>query len=304
MTTVTDGPRGSRRSDDRELRPDDTIGILGMPGVRPERSSAGLGWGRMMLSAQQEAPYAADFRAVRTHLLILHLDGPVQVTRGKGAQRRSRTIGAGGLFLHPAGRDLTVELGGPLRTLHVYVDDALLADAAGRDVELAEEIGTTDPLLEQLVLSLDGTVRERSTTSRLYVDSLGAALAAQLVERHSSVTRPAPPRTTGLGDRELAVATELMHDRLATGLSLAELAGAVGLSESQFARAFKARLGVPPHRYLVSLRLDHAQRLLRTTELPIAAVAAACGFAHQEHLTRVMRARLDTTPAALRSSLR
>ncbi|MFF4685047.1 AraC family transcriptional regulator [Streptomyces sp. NPDC001307] len=30
--------------------------------------------------------------------------------------------------------------------------------------------------------------------------------------------------------------------------------------------------------------------------------AAACGFSHQEHLTRVMRARLGTTPAALRRS--
>jgi AraC family transcriptional regulator len=34
--------------------------------------------------------------------------------------------------------------------------------------------------------------------------------------------------------------------------------------------------------------------------MPIAQVAAACGFSHQEHLTRVIRSHLGTTPAALR----
>ncbi|CAN5655369.1 hypothetical protein BH10ACT10_BH10ACT10_01140 [soil metagenome] len=44
------------------------------------------------------------------------------------------------------------------------------------------------------------------------------------------------------------------------------------------------------------------QVALRCTD--VAEVASAAGFAHQEHLTQVMRARLDTTPGALRRSLR
>jgi AraC family transcriptional regulator len=40
--------------------------------------------------------------------------------------------------------------------------------------------------------------------------------------------------------------------------------------------------------------------LLRTGSLPIAEIAAGCGFSHQEHLTRVLRAHVGTTPAALR----
>ena len=95
-----------------------------------------------------------------------------------------------------------------------------------------------------------------------------------------------------------------MHERLQEGLSLDELASSVGLSESQFARAFKVRVGVPPHRYLMGLRLDQAQRLLRASDLSIAEVATASGFANQEHLTRVMRSFLNVTPGALRSSMR
>jgi AraC family transcriptional regulator len=40
--------------------------------------------------------------------------------------------------------------------------------------------------------------------------------------------------------------------------------------------------------------------LLRTGTEPIADIAVRCGFSHQEHLTRVLRSHLGTTPAALR----
>ena len=288
-----------------ELAVEDTLGILSMPGVTTRHSSRGLGWPGVLLSVQDEQPYAASFGGTGNHLLILHLDGPVRVTRGRAPRACSRMIGPGGLFLHPAGRDLDVTLGGRLRTLHIYLDQAVVNRAADRPVRLSEEIGETDPLLEHLLIALDGVARTRAEGSQLYVDTLVSAVSAQLVERHSvsraTIVRP-HPSGGGLRDRELRRATDLMRARLAENLSLHDLAAAVGLSESQFLRAFKARTGSPPHRYLVGLRIDHARRLLRTTELPIAQVATACGFAHQEHLTRVMRARLGTTPAALRAS--
>jgi AraC family transcriptional regulator len=81
---------------------------------------------------------------------------------------------------------------------------------------------------------------------------------------------------------------------------LADMAIVAGLSVSQFSRQFKARTGVAPHRFLMRLRIDAALRLLRDGVMPIAQVAAACGFSHQEHLTRVLAAHLKTTPGAVR----
>jgi AraC family transcriptional regulator len=48
--------------------------------------------------------------------------------------------------------------------------------------------------------------------------------------------------------------------------------------------------------------VERAKRLLESTRQPIAEVAAACGFCHQEHLTRVFRARCGTTPSVYRKS--
>ncbi|MEV6114644.1 helix-turn-helix domain-containing protein [Streptomyces sp. NPDC052109] len=286
-----------------ELGLADTVGILRQPGVRTRHSSSGLGWDRLYLSAQVEQPYRAAFDPAPTHLLILHLSGPVTVRRGQGADRRSRTVPAGGLFLQPADRSLAVELGGRLDTIHTYLtDDALREANGGRPVQLTEELGASDPLAEQLVLALESTVRSWEPSARTYSDQLTGMLAAQLVRRHGvHAAAPAPDRS-GLSDRQLAAVRDLMDQRLAEPLPIADLAASASLSPSQFTRRFRASTGQSPHQFLLRLRLDAACRLLRTGSAPIAEVAVTCGFSHQEHLTRVMRARLGTTPAALRRS--
>jgi AraC family transcriptional regulator len=289
-----------------ELGPADTNGILGLPWMRPERTSAGLGWEHVYLSKQHERPYRGEFGAARTHQLILHLAGPVTVRRRAGTPAEmSRRMQARELFLQPSGTDLSVELGGELDTLHVYVADDAVQEAAGTEapIRLSEELGSVDPLLEQLVLSLDGVVREWEPTARTYADQLCALVAAQLARRHRAGTAQAPeepPVPAALSDHQFSRVRELMAERLGEPLGLAELADATGLSVSRFSRRFKARTGLPPHRYLLRLRVEQAGLLLRTGTEPIADIAARCGFSHQEHLTRVLRSHLGTTPAALR----
>ncbi|MFJ8357477.1 helix-turn-helix domain-containing protein [Streptomyces sp. NPDC093984] len=284
-----------------ELGLADTLGILRQPGVRPQRSSAGLGWDHLYVSCQEEQPYRARFEPAPTHLLILHLSGPVTVHRGQGPKARSRTVPRGGLFVQPADRTLSVELGGRLHTVHAYLSDEALREANdGRPVELSEELGTTDPLAEQLVLALAGMTRDWQPSARTYVDHLTGMLAAQLVRRHGTAPAEPPPGPSGLSDRQLAAVRELMEERLAEPLPIAELASAASLSPSQFTRQFRASTGQTPHQHLLGLRLDQACRLLRTGSAPIGQVAVECGFSHQEHLTRVMRARMGTTPAAVR----
>jgi AraC family transcriptional regulator len=286
-----------------ELGLADTNGILGLPWIDPVRTSAGLGWERLYVSTQAERPYRSSFCSARTHQLILHLDGPVSVRRGHGGLGIPRRVLPGGLFLHPAAHDLTVELGGDLRTTHVYLTDEAVqeaADGTGR-VELAEELGRSDPLIEQIVLGLDGVLRAWEPTARTYVDHLSVLLAAQLARYHSVRSACAwPDDRPGLTARQLTAARELMETRLAEPIPLSDLAAAVSLSVSQFSRQFKASTGETPHRFLMRLRAETAYRLLRSTTMPIPEVAARCGFSHQEHLTRVLRAQSGATPAAVR----
>jgi transcriptional regulator GlxA family with amidase domain len=56
------------------------------------------------------------------------------------------------------------------------------------------------------------------------------------------------------------------------------LARASHVSEAHFARSFKQAFGVPPHRYLLTRRIERATALLRDTELAITEIAFETGW--------------------------
>lgn len=80
------------------------------------------------------------------------------------------------------------------------------------------------------------------------------------------------------------------------------LAAEVSLSPSRFAHLFTRQQGRSPMRALREARLQHAARLLESTDLSVERVAAASGFASPFHFNRVFRERYGTPPGAYRSA--
>jgi AraC family transcriptional regulator len=99
---------------------------------------------------------------------------------------------------------------------------------------------------------------------------------------------------------------DLMKQRLAEPLTLDELAEAAGLSPFHFARQFKTATGHPPHDYLIRLRVDRAQELIRQNgrNWSLAAIANESGFADQSHMARHFRKVLGVTPGAFAEAQR
>ena len=56
------------------------------------------------------------------------------------------------------------------------------------------------------------------------------------------------------------------------------LARVSGVSQAHFARSFKQAFGVPPHRYLLTRRVERAAALLRDTDLPVTEIAFRSGW--------------------------
>ena len=98
----------------------------------------------------------------------------------------------------------------------------------------------------------------------------------------------------------LEPAIELIARDFGRRLKIADLAGAVSMSTSQFTRVFRQRFGVSPHRYLQQVRTNAACDLLSTTDEPIAVVAQRTGFYDQSHLTNHFVRERGLTPRAYR----
>ena len=75
------------------------------------------------------------------------------------------------------------------------------------------------------------------------------------------------------------------------------LAGVSGVSEAHFARSFKQAFGLPPHRYLLTRRVERAKTLLRDTDLPIIEIAFQTGWASLGTFGRTFRDITGDSPS-------
>jgi AraC-like DNA-binding protein len=110
--------------------------------------------------------------------------------------------------------------------------------------------------------------------------------------------RPGPGARHGGRAEHVAVrrAAAYLREHWNERVTLAELAAVAQLSRFELARRFREQMGLPPHAFQTNLRVARARALL-ARGTPPAAVAAACGFADQAHLTRTFRVAVGVTPA-------
>jgi AraC family transcriptional regulator len=95
-----------------------------------------------------------------------------------------------------------------------------------------------------------------------------------------------------------------LHDAIAGGCCLEELAAEGGVHPAHLARSFRRHFRCTVGEYLRRLRVEEAGRRLANSDEPLVAVALAAGYADQAHFTKAFRRATGTTPAEYRRSSR
>lgn len=194
--------------------------------------------------------------------------------------------------------------GGPCVFVSIDLEYALIQSCAfdmginPDRVNLSPQFTCRDPRIEHALWALKAEVEADDPDGRLYADSLGVALASQLIRRCSDKT----PRTLsgGLAPRTLKRVLAYISERLADDISLADIAAAAGLSPSHFTVLFKRSVGVSVHRYVLRKRVERAAELLSRTTMPIGEIAIRAGFSNASHMSSTLQRFLGLTPGALR----
>jgi transcriptional regulator of acetoin/glycerol metabolism len=135
---------------------------------------------------------------------------------------------------------------------------------------------------------------------------------------HAIVTAPAAPLhgRTALLDLPASTSAQRQQGGLAPGalrrlkqyieahlserISLKDLAAVASLSVWHFAHGFKQSVGDTPYGYVLGRRVERARQMLTCTDVSLAEIAQATGFADQSHLARHFRRRAGLTPHEVR----
>jgi AraC-like DNA-binding protein len=102
--------------------------------------------------------------------------------------------------------------------------------------------------------------------------------------------------------RHLLRAKDLVDARYRDPLDVAALARAAHLSPAHFSREFRRAFGEPPHKYLLTRRLERAAALLRNTDRPVADICLTVGLRSVGSFTSSFGRAFGLSPTAYRAA--
>ncbi len=199
------------------------------------------------------------------------------------------------------------QLSGQVDALQIYIPVRALAAARGYDARataatLRCDVGRPDPILSALSTTLMRAAQSPSSNT-LLIDQLAICLLTHVDEVYGGVDAAERSGAGRLAPWQERRAKDIMAARLASDLTIAQLASECRLTASHFARAFRRSTGMAPQRYLMQLRVAEAKRHLASAHLPLSDIALICGFGDQSHLTRVFKQLVGVPPGAWRRRL-
>ncbi|WP_050990877.1 MULTISPECIES: AraC family transcriptional regulator [Bradyrhizobium] len=218
---------------------------------------------------------------------------------GHHAMRPAMNAGAISLFdmrYHWEGDNMA-----PFEALNFFVPDLAFDETArelgstfaGFDYDVEREY--RDEVTTSLARAVLPALSRPREIPMLFVDHVFSALRTRLLVAYCGLHPTEATTGAKLSPQEVARIKELLLDDAGADRSVAELAGACGLSAGQFSRAFRRTLGTSPHQWLLEQRVARAKCLLQGKQ-SISDIAFECGFADQSHLTRVFLRKVGITP--------
>jgi AraC family transcriptional regulator len=226
-----------------------------------------------------------------------------------GRQMPVCDLRTGQVDFHDLKRDPVALLDKPYHDLFFYLPRSAL-DAIADDAEAPrigdlnhKPVAIDDATISSLGMAVLPALSRPDQTSQLFIDHVLLAVGVHVAQTYGGM-RPLPrPVRGGLAPWQVRRAEEILCANLDGRVALKEVAQECRLSVSHFSRAFRRSVGVAPHNWLLTRRVELAKEKLRDDRLSLMDVALACGFADQSHFTRVFTRMVGVSPGAWRRAL-
>ncbi|MEU5367892.1 helix-turn-helix domain-containing protein [Streptomyces sp. NPDC005951] len=145
----------------------------------------------------------------------------------------------------------------------------------------------------------------------LIADDLGEAVALRVarqlvmyLKRQSGQSQFSVPLEQISATRRIEDLRHHILRNVGRRLTVVDLAEYAHVSDRHLTRIFKTELGMTPHAYIESVRVEKARNELESSDATLERIASVCGFGTVDTLVRAFRRRLNATPTEYRSRFR
>ncbi len=216
---------------------------------------------------------------------------------------RTIQIAPGDMTISPAHGITRYDLPKPGRhyCIHFFPVNESADDDATVQLPLVLRLGAWKELMVRQLLEVI-QLHSRAEHDPIAAAAASTALQALLLGiamRHywSDADASAP----GRAERAVEQAVLTIEQNLSRTLTVPQIARQVRLSQNYLARLFRRRYGMTMPRYILTRRIELAQQLLITTDLPVNRVAARVGLSDPQHFNKQFRRLAGCAPSSIRS---
>lgn len=278
-------------------------------GLRTLASSNGLGWQGLQARRVAMTSFEGEDKPAGHPYVIYHLTGKsIGWRQVDDHEPEEHVLAPGQLCLTPA----TARVRWNHRQRTASSEILLVMIRRSLYEEVAASMGRTggsgvtprfvvyDSFLEQLMIAVANALRSPLTVPQPYMDSLARMIASQLAVAHSGGADEAVGESPTYAHAAVTRLTDYIEANLNSDLNLDVLAQEASLSSFHLIRSFNNIVGVSPHQYVLTRRIERAKMMLRSTDIAIADIARSCGFSSQSHLSGRFQRVVGLSPFAYR----
>ncbi|WP_265277313.1 helix-turn-helix domain-containing protein [Nostoc sp. KVJ3] len=280
------------------------------PTCLPIFSSQNQGWENILVQQFQCPPSELNFHYSDEHSICLSLaPRPVRLLQIRGDKRYKGLYGKGDISITPAKVPFFGRWDSDKRYLQIRIASRFIQSVARETfsknpdgLELLPEFQIRDHQIEEISMMLLAELKQKNSSSKLYIESLINVLAVDLLRKHATAKPCLSLYEGGLPQYQREQVLEYINENLHLVIKLVDLAALLSMSQFHFSHMFKQAFGISPYQYVLQQRIERAKELLKHTDQSIMEIALICGFNSHSHLSKQFRHLTGIAPKAYRAN--
>jgi AraC family transcriptional regulator len=239
--------------------------------------------------------------------LSLQLNASIQLQWKSASRWQSAVTGAGSMVLHGCSGSAESIWNGRYDRLVLELNPAHLAKLtegrfAEAMIDFVDRWSFSDERLEYLLRVLHAELQLGAPNGRLFAEQVGDAVAILLARQYATVK----PGLYGIGGRippaRLKQVLDYIEAHFDQQTHLSDLAETASMSPFYFARLFKNSVGVSPHKYVMTRRIERAKELLKRSSMSVLEIGVRVGYLDAKHFRVIFHREAGVSPNKFRAS--
>ncbi len=154
--------------------------------------------------------------------------------------------------------------------------------------------------LRQLIFSFQEECKNQQTGYRFALQSLSIQIMVNLL-RNLKTNLPSMNSGRNYSEKKcINRSIEFLRETYKNNYCLEDVAGVANFSPYHFIRIFKTETGKTPYEYLLDIKIEKAQQMLKSKQKNISEVCYACGFNNPSHFATVFKRKVGVSPSMYR----